>query len=224
MSETNAPTPAQKTALAPDVRRLDERAARAWTERMAVRPLGDGRYAVDSQSGATYVVDLTERSCTCPDNQIRHNRCKHIRRVGIEITTRRVPAPGKRAASCDACGIETFVPEDDDEPHLCAACRLENGDVVRDREADDRLVVVRVTPERADEVLIEGVGETVADYPTNADYPADDLVAEVVYLSDLTRSASPRRYSFPLSRLERVDDAEIVDRDLREQVPAATQE
>ncbi len=187
---------------------------------MAVRPLGDGRYAVDSQSGATYVVDLPDGSCTCPDNQIRHNRCKHIRRVGIEITTRRVPAPGKESVSCDACGIETFVPETEEEPHLCAACRLENGDVVRDREADDRLVVVRVTPERADEVVIEGVGETVADYATNADYPDDDLVVEVVYLSDLARAESPRRYSFPLSRLERVDDAEIVDRDLRDRIPA----
>ncbi|WP_415379469.1 SWIM zinc finger family protein [Halosimplex sp. TS25] len=219
MPETHTPTHPRKTALAPDVRRLDERAARAWTERMAVRPLGDGRYAVDSQSGATYVVDLPEGSCTCPDSQLRHQRCKHLRRVGIEITTRRVPAPGKRAATCAACGIETFVPEDDDEPQLCAACRLENGDVVRDREADDRLVVVRVTPERAHEVVIEGVGETVADYATNAGYPRDDLVVEVVYLSDLTRSASPRRYSFPLSRLERVDDAEIVDRNLRDRVP-----
>ncbi|MFB6140543.1 MAG: SWIM zinc finger family protein [Halosimplex sp.] len=210
MPDTHAPTTPRKTALAPDVRRLDERAARAWTERMAVRPLGEGRYAVDSQSGATYVVDLTEGSCTCPDYQIRGNRCKHLRRVGIEITSRRVPAPGKRRAECAACGIDAFVPEDDDVD-LCAACRLEPGDVVRDREADDRLVVARVTPDRADEVVIEGVGETVADYATNEGYPRDDLVVEVVYLSDLARTDTPRRYSFPISRLERVDDAAIVD-------------
>ena len=29
----------RKTALAPDPRTMDDRAARAWTERMAVRPL-----------------------------------------------------------------------------------------------------------------------------------------------------------------------------------------
>ncbi|QLH76265.1 SWIM zinc finger family protein [Halosimplex rubrum] len=220
MSETRPPTQVRRTALAPDVRRLDERAARAWTERMAVRPLGGGRYAVDSASGATYVVDLPAGTCTCPDHQIRGERCKHLRRVGIEITTRRVPAPGKRAAVCDACGIDTFVPEDEGPPDLCPACRLEPGDVVSDRETDDRLVVARVTPERAYDAVIEGVGETVADYATNEGYPADDPVVEAVYLGDLARRESPRRYSFPLSRLERVDDAAVVDRKLRERVTA----
>ena len=219
MTESRTPTPSRKTALAPDVCQLDERAARAWTERMAVRPLGDGRYAVDSQSDATYVVDVPDHSCTCPDNQIRGERCKHLRRVGIEITTRRVPAPGKRAATCAACGVDAFVPEDD-EPPLCDACRLEPDDVVQDREAGDRLVVASVTPDCANEVVVEAVGETVADYATNDGYPRDDLVVEAVYLGDLARSESPRRYSFPRSRLERVDDAEVVDRTLRERVPA----
>ena len=219
MPESRSPTRSQKTALAPDVRRLDERAARAWTERMAIRPLGDGRYAVDSESGATYVVDIPEHSCTCPDNQIRGERCKHLRRVGIEITTRRVPAPGKRAATCAACGVDAFVPEDD-EPPLCDACRLEPGDVVRDRAAGDRLVVARVTSDRADEVIVETVGETVADYATNDGYPRDDIVVEAVYLGDLAGSESPRTYSFPRSRLERVDDAEVVDRTLHERLPA----
>jgi len=214
MTETRTPTQARKTALAPDVCQLDERAARAWTERMAVRPLGDGRYAVDSQSGATYVVDVPDRSCTCPDNQIRGERCKHLRRVGIEITTRRVPAPGERATTCAACGVQTFVPEDR-EPPLCDTCRLQPGDIVRDREAGDRLVVARVTSERANEVLVESVGETVSDYATNDSYPRDDLVVEAVYLGDLARE-EPRRYSFPLSRFERVDDAEVLDPRLRE--------
>jgi hypothetical protein len=187
---------------------------------MAVRPLGGGRYAVDSQSGATYVVDLPAGSCTCPDHQIRGERCKHLRRVAIEITTRRLPAPGKRAAVCDACGIDTFVPEAAGPPDLCPACRLEPGDIVSDRETDDRLVVARVTPARADAVVVEGVGETVADYATNEGYPVDDLVVEAVYLGDLARRESPRRYSFPLSRLERVDDAAVVDRKLRERATA----
>jgi len=185
---------------------------------MAVRPLGGGRYAVDSESGATYVVDLPASTCSCPDHRIRGERCKHLRRVGIEITTRRLPAPGKRAVHCEACGMDTFVPDGEGPPDLCAACRLEPGDVVRDRETDDRLVVARVTPVRADDVVIEGVGETVADYATNEGYPTDDLVVEAVFLGDLARRASPRRYSFPLSRLERVDDAAVVERRLRERV------
>ena len=56
MINSTLPTPTEKVALVPDLRSLSERAIRAWTERMAVRPLGD-RYAVDSESGATYVVD-----------------------------------------------------------------------------------------------------------------------------------------------------------------------
>jgi hypothetical protein len=223
----------RKTALAPDLRRLDERAARAWTERMAVRPLGDAAYAVDSASGATYVVDLAEHSCTCPDHRIRGETCKHMRRVAIEISTRRAPAPGERRANCAACGVEAFVDEDADPP-LCDACRLEPGDVVTDRETDrreaperpsgeerpvsretdDRLVVVRVTSDRADDVSVESADTTVADYATNEGYPADDPVVEAVYLADLGPTGDPRqsrRYSFPLSRLVSVEDAALVD-------------
>jgi len=231
MDDSRHPTPTGKTALAPDVRRLDDRAARAWTERMAVRPLGSGRYAVDSQSGATYVVDVTAGTCTCPDHEIRGERCKHLRRVGIEITARRVPPPGRRRASCAACGVETFVPESERALALCPACRVEPGELVRDRETGDRLVVARVTDERAHERVIEAVGETVADYETNAGYPRDDLVVEAVYLGDLadesgtladrstesvlrsTLVENARRYSFPRSRLARVADRRTGDRD-----------
>lgn len=204
-------TDARKTALAPDLRRLDDRAARAWTERMAVRPLGEGRYAVDAESGATYVVDLPERSCTCPDNRLRHQHCKHLRRVAIEITSHRVPPPGKTLARCDACGTLTFVDEDAPGPHLCPACHLEPGDVVFDREAGDRLVVQAVTDRRADEVAVDAADTTVADYPTNEGYPPDDLLVEASYMGDVTRERTrDRRYSFPLSRLELADDAELV--------------
>lgn len=201
MTETR-PTPRDhKTALAPDLTTLDERAARAWTERMAVRPLGRGRYAVDSQSGATYVVDLPAGTCTCPDHAIRGEQCKHIRRVAIEVTAGRVPAPGKRAATCDACGTPTFVPETAEPPALCAACFLEPGDRVVDRETGDSLVVAAVTNRRADETPIEAADCTVAEYPTNRAYPSDDLVVEAVYAGDAGRNAQPRRYAFPLSRL-----------------------
>ena len=232
MTDIRPRASARKTALAPDLRRLDDRAARAWTERMAVRPLGDARYAVDSQSGATYVVDLDAHTCTCPDHQLREETCKHLRRVAIEISTRRVPPPGKRRATCAACGVETFVASEADRreaserasgetaskesatPPLCETCHLEPGVVVRDRERDDRLVVVHVTPDRADEVTIAVADCTVAEYEANEGYPADDLVVEAVYLGDLGRTDDPsetRRYSFPRSRLERVDDAALVD-------------
>jgi len=191
MAETREPSPTRKTALAPDVRRLDDRAARAWTERMAVRPVADGRYAVDSASGATYVVDLEARSCTCPDHAMRGEVCKHMRRVAIEISTRRVPPPGERLA-------------------VSAVRQVGRGDVVRDRETGDRLVVESVTDRRADEVTVEAAAVTVADYETNEEYPDDDIVVEAVYLSDCARETL-RHYAFPRSRLERVDDAALVD-------------
>ncbi|WP_424001477.1 SWIM zinc finger family protein [Haloarcula salina] len=196
----------ERTALAPDLRALPDRAARAWTERMAVSPRGESTYAVTTESGHTYLVDVKRRSCSCPDNRIRGERCKHLRRVAIEITARRIAPPGKQRATCDACGAVTFVAEDAAPPHLCERCRLTPGDVVRDRETGDRLVVGHVTDERASERVVEATGETVATYDTNAGYPADDLVVEATYLSDAIRSEDPRRYAFPHSRLERTDE------------------
>lgn len=210
MTLINHPDRSQKTPLAPDLRRLDERAARAWTESMAVRSLSGSRYAVDSQSGQTYIVDLADGSCSCPDHQIRHQQCKHLRRVALEITAHRVAPPGRRWANCDACGNETLVAEDAEMPHLCGTCYLESGDVVIDRETGDRLVVQRVTDRRAHSVEIPAADTTVAEYPTNRGYPVDDLVVEASYLSD-ARADEPRRYSFPLSRLRRAEDVEIID-------------
>lgn len=200
------PTPDyRKTALAPDPRTMDDRAARAWTERMAVRPLGGGRYAVDSQSGATYVVDLLASRCSCPDHEIRGERCKHLRRVAIEVTSHRVPPPGKRRASCAQCGVETFVPEDSTEPSLCPTCGFEPGDIVLDRESGDRLVVARVRTDRAGEYRIEGLDVTVAAHESNVGYPGDDLVVEASYLGDGVRRETPRTYAFPHSRLAATD-------------------
>ena len=207
MTEIRPQTRARKTALAPDLRRLDDRAARAWTERMAVSPLEDAAYEVESESGATYVVDLVDRSCSCPDRRIRGETCKHMRRVAIEVSTRRVPPPGERRANCAACGVETFVSEADHretsdgsgetasseaDPALCDTCRLEPSDVVRDREADRREASDRAS------------GETASSETD------DRLVVEAAYLGDIG-AENPRLYSFPLSRLERVDDAAVVD-------------
>lgn len=195
-------TSARKRPLAPDLSQLDDRSARAWTEAMAVEPLGGGLYEVDSQSDSRYVVDLVEGICSCPDSTIRGERCKHVRRVAIEINRKEVPPPGKERGACAACGRERFLPENG--PALCSDCRYEEGDVVRDRETGDLLVVADTTDERADEYDIESTGRTVADHDTNEGYPTDDPVVEVVYPSggNDTGLADRRRYAFPHSRLE----------------------
>ena len=200
----------RRRPLAPDTRRLDDRSARAWTEAMAVRPLGGGRYAVDSQSGATYVVSLPRSDCTCPDHEIRGERCKHLRRVAIEVTERRVPPPGERRADCRGCRREAFVPEAG--PPVCRACWIERGDLATDRETGDTVAVYRLTDERADERYIDAADSTVADYPRNEGYPRDDPVVEVVYPfgGDADGSVDLHgrtRYAFPFSRLDPRDEA-----------------
>ncbi len=177
---------------------------------MAVTPLGDGGYEVTTETDHTYRVDLPARSCSCPDHRLRGERCKHLRRVAIEITARRVAPPGHERARCDVCGAVTFVREAADPPHLCADCRVTPGDIAVDRETGDSLVVARVVGERADEYVIEATGRTVAEHDTNGGYPDDDLVVEVTYLGDATRREDPRIYAFPYSRLRRTD-AELVD-------------
>lgn len=201
-----AHTPASgKTALAPDIREMDERSARAWTERMAVRALGAGRYEVESQSDATYTVDLRSGGCTCPDHEHRGGRCKHVRRVAIQINQGLTPPPGRVRGICLACGEAAFVPEGD-APELCLGCHLAPGDTVRDAETGDLLVVAAVTEHRAGETAIEGTDYTVASYPANRTYDADDLVVEVVYPFSGDPDAAfedRRRYSFPMGRLDR---------------------
>lgn len=210
MTHIHRPDDSEPTALAPDPRRLADRARRAWTERMDVARREDDTYAVTTESGNTYRVDLRARTCSCPDHRIRGERCKHRRRVAIEITARRVAPPGKERARCDACGAVAFVDRDSESSHRCRDCRLAAGDVVLDRETGERLVVTRVTDERADDHVIAATDETVAEYERNDGYPAADRVIEATYLTDAVRSASPRRYAFPRSRLDRTD-AELID-------------
>jgi hypothetical protein len=170
---------------------------------MAVRPLRDGRYVVETDSG-TYVVDLEERTCTCPDHAIRGSRCKHLRRVGAELVVGLVPPPGMRDAVCAVCGDRTLVARETSGPALCADHRLAPGDLVRDRETDKLLLVVRATDRRADEAVVEGAGRTVAAFASNADYGDHEPVVEAVYLDSLRPADDPaslRRYGFPASRL-----------------------
>jgi len=199
-SEHTSASPS-RTALAPDTARLDPRAARAWTQRMAVTAVGDGRYLVDSESGNRYVVDLPAGRCTCPDRTIRGQRCKHIRRVAIEITRERVPSPGRRGVVCAACDRRAFVPEDG--VAVCSDCHRDRGTPVRDRRTGDLLIVVEQTADRADAVTVDDSGDpvTVADYPTNRGYPPDDPVVYAVYPFSGRALEDRDRYAFPHARL-----------------------
>lgn len=181
------------------------RTRRAREEPMAVRPLRDGRYVVETEGG-TYVVDVEAGTCTCPDSAIRHARCKHLRRVAIEINVGLVPAPDERASVCAVCGRRTFVPMFDRAPALCERHDHAPGDLVRDRESESLLVVVGATGERADEAVTER-GTVVADYETNAEYGRHEPVFEAVYVDSLPLSggvgdlSGRTRYRFPASRL-----------------------
>jgi len=187
----------------------DIRSQRARMERMAVTPLGGGVYEVGSQSGNVYSVDLPGGRCTCPDHNFRGVRCKHLRRVAMEVNEGLVPPPGKEAVACANCGGKTFVDETADGPHFCEECDLQPGEAVVDRETGDLLVVVRTTDRRADEVTIPNVGCTVAEYATNEGYRADDVVVEAMYPvpagigRDDLKPHHLRRYSFPRGRLAR---------------------
>ncbi|PSP55592.1 hypothetical protein BRC82_04750 [Halobacteriales archaeon QS_1_67_19] len=206
-----------RESLAPAAEVTDVRSQRARMERMAVTPLGGGVYTVESQSGNEYSVDLPGGRCTCPDHNFRGVRCKHLRRVAMEVTEGLVPPPGQRAVACANCGEETFVDETDDGPHFCEECWLEPGEAVVDRETGDLLVVVRTTGRRADQVEIADRDCTVAAYPNNEAYRSDDAVVEAMYPvpaglgSEDLKPHHLRRYSFPRGRLVRRSERENRD-------------
>lgn len=178
---------------------------------MTATALGDALYEVETDHETTYLVDLDARRCSCPDYTFRSVRCKHLRRVAIEITEGRLAPPGEIAAGCAICGEELFVDESADGPQYCETHTLEPGAFVRDRETGDRLLVVAVSERRADRVRIGDSAYRVATYPNNREYdPADRVVGAVYPQSvDMTdRGPEPdtlRVYSFPRSRLERID-------------------
>lgn len=77
---------------------LDPRTQRARSEDMqvALRKAG-GIYSVRGASGNVYSVDIAKKDCSCPDSQKRGTeRCKHLRRVEMEIWQRTVPTPDGR--------------------------------------------------------------------------------------------------------------------------------
>jgi len=67
---------------------------------MDVLFVGVGTYVVHAESGNRYEVDVFETSCTCPDwrDSATPERCKHIRRVDMEIDAGTVPRPDGRIA------------------------------------------------------------------------------------------------------------------------------
>ncbi|NEU55467.1 SWIM zinc finger family protein [Halorussus sp. MSC15.2] len=217
-----------RASLPPASRVTDIRSQRARMERMAVTPLGGGVYEVESQSGNTYSVDLPGGRCTCPDHNFRGVRCKHLRRVAMEVNEGLVAPPGQKAVTCASCGDETFVDETSDGPHFCEECELEPGETVVDRETGDLLVVVRTTARRADQVRITDRDCTVADYHNNEAYRTDDVVVEAMYPvpaglgSDDMKPHHLRRYSFPRGRLAR--RGEVTDDDQSELADFETDE
>ncbi|QCC46444.1 SWIM zinc finger family protein [Halobellus limi] len=184
----------------------DGRAYRARAEPMVVRPLRDGRYVVESDGG-TYVVAAERTTCTCPDSAIRGARCKHIRRVSLEIEAGNVPGPNERERVCAVCGGRTFGPIDDGGPALCARHEHAPGDLVRDRETGTLLAVVEAVGERADETPTDE-GRLVSEYETNAAYGGQEPVFAAVYVESLPADADGgRRYLFPASRLQHLDES-----------------
>jgi hypothetical protein len=209
-AHTPASLPATRSKTTLPAAGTTGRARRARVEAMAVRPLRDGRYAVETDGeGETYVVDLDATTCTCPDHEVRGARCKHLRRVALEVTARLVPPPGRRTAVCAVCGGRTFVPVATRGPSLCARHARRPGHRVVDRETGDRLLVVAATGARADRVETDE-GRLVADYPSNADYGRHEPVFEAVYVDAVERDGPVRAYAFPASRLRspRTADAE----------------
>lgn len=172
---------------------------------MTVRPLRDRRYVVETDGG-TYVVALDAGTCGCPDNAIRGARCKHIRRVAMEVTDGSVPAPDQRTSVCAVCGSETFVPRTSIGPHLCPDHEPDEGELVRDRESGSLLVVTAVVPQRAESYRTEE-GYTLDEYETNTHYGRHEPVIEAVYVGSISPDRDPasvKRYGFPASRLRRL--------------------
>ena len=194
---------------------LTGRAGRARREPMTVRALRDDTYLVDTDHDA-YVVDLDARSCTCPDHAVRGARCKHLRRVAIEVSRGLVPPPGERAGACAVCGARVFVPVGDDGSHLCPTHRPARGEFVRDRETGKLLVVARVTDERADERRTES-GRLISEFESNREYGGHEPVVEAVYVAGRrpvdgrVDVSADRRYGFPASRLRRLPDGDAPD-------------
>jgi|GEM_PF-6188268 SWIM zinc finger. len=90
----------------------------------AARRRADGRYEIDSFSeDKSYVVDLTKGICSCPHNQYRNARCKHL--VAVEAQAPRIELLEKAARCTDeqlAGLLEKYGPV---SPEIGGALRIE---------------------------------------------------------------------------------------------------
>jgi len=180
-----------------------DRARRARTEPMTLRPLRDGRTIVETDGG-TYVVDDAHERCTCPDHAICGVRCKHLRRVAIEAAAGTIPPAGMRDGACALCGAPVIV-DSDQSAALCERHAFAPGECVVDRETGSLLVVVEATTDRADERRIDD-GQPIAAVETNREYGDHEPVIEAVYASGLGRpGGAAKRYGFPAGRLRHTD-------------------
>lgn len=151
----------------------DQRDARARREDMDIALLKQGGiYAVTGVSGQTYRVDITDKSCTCPDAQERDPQggCKHVRRVKLELDWGTIPRPdGKLPARA----LE-MVPVDESDKSV-----VSDADYQQERAA-----IIDVIQEREEEIahlqseiealeFVTDVLETIAD--PDAEFSLDAL-------------------------------------------------
>jgi len=118
-----------------------------------------------------------------------------------------------------------------DNSATSTAPTVEAGEFAADREKEEVVIVLAVLDEQAEEVTIPALaGRTVADCRSNSNYPDDDPVVEVLYVSSINYRLSEQRdmtwtpgkilgmyqgnnlsgynlrsYSLPLSRLREID-------------------
>lgn len=80
------------------VESIDKRTIRAATESMTIVALGRGEYKVYSGTRKSYVVDLINETCECPDEEFNHpvDGCKHRQRVCMELGQLPIPDLGRR--------------------------------------------------------------------------------------------------------------------------------
>lgn len=75
----------------------DDCSRRALSEQLTVRfvTFGSG-YAVDTEGGERYIVDVEALACSCQADGVRGVYCEHLRRVDLAIRMGELPGPDGR--------------------------------------------------------------------------------------------------------------------------------
>jgi len=112
--------------IAPANDSAEKRVQKARTERSVVVPVADehgycvGEYRLFSESGQVYDVDIEGREeCTCMDMTFNNpsTGCKHIQRVGIQMTEGNLPEPDDRVEEYVEWLVEQFQALKDAREH-----------------------------------------------------------------------------------------------------------